>query len=198
MLCCYAICGTDIDYAATRRNLNEAGGGGEYESDMGYAMPYALSGTDVGYHPMVCAVLSYGMCGTELGYGAIQCAYTPWRGITLPYIPTHSPVLTFRMLLCAGWYALPYAWYWASVWCYAMCGTELAYGATPYDYWAWVWCVQRYWDSGTRESVRCYATYGTELANSTTRCVVLAAGAADRAHIPNLRTAMEELNAGIP
>eukprot|EP00961_Rhodomonas_salina_P295572 3935582-Rhodomonas_salina.1 len=58
-----------------------------------------------------------GVCGTEIAYGAMGCA-VPGYGVVL-----YDAMECARMVLCG-------VLYWDSVWCYAVCGTELGYAAT--------------------------------------------------------------------
>eukprot|EP00961_Rhodomonas_salina_P032680 440688-Rhodomonas_salina.1 len=60
--------------------------------------------------------------------------------------------------------------YWHSVWCYAMYGTEIVYGATRCDVLAqrMVLCDVRYW-----HSVWCYAISGTDIASGAARAIKL-------------------------
>eukprot|EP00961_Rhodomonas_salina_P304364 3941573-Rhodomonas_salina.6 len=90
---------------------------------------YAMSGTDIGYGA-ICLRACYGMSGTDIGYGARYQPQPAIYQVAVSY-PTH--------LLCDFQYR-DRAWYGAivlrtllcdvRVWCYAICGTEIAYGAT--------------------------------------------------------------------
>eukprot|EP00961_Rhodomonas_salina_P082448 1107986-Rhodomonas_salina.1 len=88
MVWCYAMCGTDLGYGATRlrayqhtRATTRQGGD---NTGLGGAIrlraSYAMSGTDLAAvcSSAMCAVLTQGMllrdvCGTDLAYAATRC-----------------------------------------------------------------------------------------------------------------------------
>eukprot|EP00961_Rhodomonas_salina_P126790 1708814-Rhodomonas_salina.1 len=93
---------------------------------------YAMCGTAMAYGAMRCPVLlrvRYAMCGTAMAYGAIPYAATRYVRMLLP---GHGSTPTFKVNRGTG-RLLRHVRHSHSVCCYgcyAMCGTELAYGAT--------------------------------------------------------------------
>eukprot|EP00961_Rhodomonas_salina_P247975 3350860-Rhodomonas_salina.1 len=80
------------------------------------------------------------------------------RGVGCVWCYPRCSVLAYRMILCDVRYQ-------ASVWCYEMCGTELAYAAT----------ARLLLESeGLVYRVCPYAMCGTELAYGATRCAAAA------------------------
>eukprot|EP00961_Rhodomonas_salina_P208613 2815065-Rhodomonas_salina.1 len=61
------------------------------------------------------------LCGTCIASGAGWCVLAS-RMVLCAYGAVRCVVLGKRMELCV-------VWYWDSVWCYAVCGAGIAYGA---------------------------------------------------------------------
>eukprot|EP00961_Rhodomonas_salina_P302177 3940745-Rhodomonas_salina.15 len=165
--------GTERGYAPTRRYGNAAAGA------ICLRKRYAMSSTDRACAAS-CLCPSYAMSGTDLG-SVLVPAYARDRRCPVASdtgkpceAATRCPVLTYRMRLRD-------ARYWlvrdamqcpcdlstrravlASVCCYAMCGTELAYALRNEWYWARILCY------AMCASICCYAMSGTELAYGTT------------------------------
>eukprot|EP00961_Rhodomonas_salina_P017905 240788-Rhodomonas_salina.1 len=148
-LCCYALCGTGLMYAATRC------------AAMLLRMCYAMSGTDLAYAATAVSLrlfastataLSYrdsvARCGMHLAYGATQ---VPVDSASFEALGTASYAICYaiyyaiyyaisyyvlgyllrhvRLCSTSSACAICYAMSYAIVWCYAICGTELAYRA---------------------------------------------------------------------
>eukprot|EP00961_Rhodomonas_salina_P076282 1023839-Rhodomonas_salina.1 len=91
---------------------------------MGLRACYALSGTDLAYDGVIGLRACYALSGTGRAYACIS-------------LSTEVPCSCVRLRLSRWEYAIAYAAmprlrdvrYWASICCYAMCGTELACAA---------------------------------------------------------------------
>eukprot|EP00961_Rhodomonas_salina_P016577 223394-Rhodomonas_salina.2 len=67
------------------------------------------------------------MSGAALVHGAIGCPVLRWRRVGLYDVRYPGTDLAYSAMGCPV--LLWDVRYWPSVWCYFMCGTEVAYGA---------------------------------------------------------------------
>eukprot|EP00961_Rhodomonas_salina_P183999 2484367-Rhodomonas_salina.2 len=144
------MCGTERGYAATPGGVGgglryldvvQTGrGGGAVHAGTGLRACYAVSGTGLAYAAIGLRAC-YAVSGTDLAYAARRRRRdgVSWYAPLSAYVRARRcPRMVLRdvAVLCHGIVPRDLG-YCASVWCYAVCGTERAYGATRALVWGY-------------------------------------------------------------